>query len=208
MPNYQFLITNYFLLSGPCMSCLALNMNRYYYVNLIKFYAKMLNIVEFMGKLISYILRCNTLRGDMEGSKDRRSLDRLNVPSATAQVMDKKWFDIVSNYLSFVVPGKGTKDIIVKDISKSGACLNCEHRHECGDPVNMVVSIPGEKDIWIKGHVRWVEKLDGQYQYCIGIQFYAYGTGKKLNSMRTLEQLRNVQNVELKDLQVMIEPNP
>ena len=153
--------------------------------------------MELMDLMFSYYWRYMNLRGMMEGSKDRRSFDRLNIPAATVQVMDKKWFDLISNYLSFITPGKGTKDIIIKDISKSGACFMCEHQHEWGDPVHLVISIPGEKNIWIKGNVRWVKRQDEQFQYCIGIQFYAYGDGKKLNSMRTLEQLRNVHQMEI-----------
>ena len=128
----------------------------------------------------------------MEEAKDRRSYDRLVIPEATALKMEQVWFDLMSNYLSFVIPVNTTKDIIIKDISKSGACIMCEHRHECGDTMHLVVSIPGEKNIWIKGRVLWVRKHDDQIQYCIGTQFYAYGSGKNLNSMRSLEQLRLV----------------
>ena len=132
------------------------------------------------------------MRGVMEEAKDRRSYDRLVIPEATALKMEQIWFDLMSNYLSFVIPVNTTKDLIIKDISKSGACIMCEHRHECGDTVHLVVSIPGEKNIWIKGRVLWVRKHDDQSQYCIGAQFYAYGSGKNLNSMRSLEQLRLV----------------
>ena len=132
------------------------------------------------------------MRGVMEQAKDRRSYDRLVIPEATALKMEQIWFDLMSNYLSFVIPVNTAKDIIIKDISKSGACIMCEHRHECGDTVHLVVSIPGEKNIWIKGRVLWVRKHDDQSQYCIGAQFYAYGSGKKFNSMRSLEQLRLV----------------
>ena len=120
----------------------------------------------------------------MQESNDRRSFDRLAIPQATASLLETKWFEMINKYLSFLVPGITSKNIIIKDISKSGACLVCEHQHECGDPIHLVVSIPGEKNILVKGHVRWVKKQDNQLQYCVGTQFYAYGSGKKLNSLR------------------------
>ena len=140
----------------------------------------------------------------MEKIKDRRSLDRTAVASVSAKLRDKRWYDIISDYLSLGSSAQGNRNIVVKDISKSGACITCEHRHECGDPVHLVISIPGENNIWIKGRVLWVETENNHRQYCIGIQFHAYGSGRNLNSMSTLEQLRNVhhlkfENVELAD---------
>jgi hypothetical protein len=136
----------------------------------------------------------------MSDNKDRRSFHRLVIPQATAALMDKMWFDLVKNYLSFIIPVNSSKSIIIKDISKSGACLVCEHRHECGDPIHLVVSIPGEKNILLKGHVRWVKKQDNQVQYCIGTQFYAYGSSKNLNSLRSLEKLRLVHERDIVEL--------
>jgi hypothetical protein len=138
----------------------------------------------------------------MQESKDRRSFDRLAIPQATASLLEKKWFDVVNRYLSFLVPANTSKNIVLKDISKSGACLLCEHQHECGDPIHLVVSIPGEKNILVKGHVRWVKKQDDQIQYCVGTQFYAYGSAKKLNSLHTLERLRMVQERDIIELEV------
>ena len=138
----------------------------------------------------------------MQESKDRRSFDRLAMPQATASLLEKKWFDVINRYLSFLVPANTSKNIVLKDISKSGACLVCEHQHECGDPIHLVVSIPGERNILVKGHVRWVKKQDDQIQYCVGTQFYAYGSAKKLNSLRTLERLRMVQERDIIELEV------
>jgi hypothetical protein len=129
----------------------------------------------------------------MQENKDRRTFDRLAVPQATASLLENKWFDVINKYLSYLVPANTSKNIVVKDISKSGACLVCEYQHKCGDPIHLVVSIPGEKNILVKGHVRWVKKQDNQIQYYIGTQFYAYGSGKKLNPLRSLEQLRYIQ---------------
>ena len=138
----------------------------------------------------------------MQESKDRRSFDRLAMPQATASLLEKKWFDVINRYLSFLVPANTSKNIVLKDISKSGACLVCEHQHECGDPIHLVVSIPGERNILVKGHVRWVKKQDDQIQYCVVTQFYAYGSAKKLNSLRTLERLRMVQERDIIELEV------
>ena len=148
-------------------------------------------------------MACIARGGLMQEDKDRRSFDRLAIPQASASLLGKKWFDVINKYLSFLVPANTSNNIIIKDISKSGACLVCDHQHECGDPIHLVVSIPGEKNILVKGHVRWVEKQDDQIQYCIGTQFYAYGSGKKLNPLRSLEQLRYIHERDVIEVEVM-----
>ena len=133
----------------------------------------------------------------MSENKDRRSFDRMVIPETTATLIEKKWFGYIKNYLSLIVPANKAKNITIKDISKSGACLLCKHRHECGDPIHLLISIPGEKNLLIKGHVRWITKQEDQLQYCIGTQFYAYGSGRNFNSMAALEQLRMVHGREI-----------
>ena len=122
--------------------------------------------------------------------KERRSLDRYARPQATASIFRTMALNLLSNEFSLSILEKVSKKIIIKDINKSGACLQSEEPLKGGDLINLIISVPGERRILVKGYIKWITFDQNNSHACMGTQFLAYGKGKKYNSSGSLERLR------------------
>jgi hypothetical protein len=110
--------------------------------------------------------------------KERRHLERFEVPGAQILYKSGKAFNIFERY-SGPVP--------LKDITKNGACILIDQQVERGTLVNIEIRIPGQEKIKVKGHVVWNSyPKDPSYA---GVQFLPYGEGKKYNSFNCRQQL-------------------
>ena len=132
----------------------------------------------------------------MDKVKERRALDRLNKPQSSVLIIKRPWFDIVSSILSLTILRRIFKATILKDISKSGACILSKQPFNWGDPISLILLGPGEKKVRIKGRVQWISFQSEENLFYVGTQFLAFGKGKMYNSFQCQEQLRlfNPQN--------------
>jgi hypothetical protein len=127
----------------------------------------------------------------MDKVKERRALDRLTQPQTSVFVIKRYWFDIVGNILSNTILRRIFRATILKDISKSGACILSDQRFNWGDPINLIVLGPGEKKVRIKGRVQWISFQSEENLFYVGTQFLAFGKGKRYNSFQCQELLRH-----------------
>jgi len=127
----------------------------------------------------------------MEEMKDRRSFDRLEIPGMNAILLKGSWYQILSYKLLFRVLKFLFKKTQLKNISISGACIASDHHYNTGDPVHMIISVPGSPYIPVKGSVRWASNNSDNNEYYAGIQFEAFSSGGKFNSYESLKQLQN-----------------
>jgi len=125
----------------------------------------------------------------MEEIKDRRSFDRPIVPGITALMINASWYYLLKYKLfhSFVLFLLGKN--LIQNLSASGSCILSKNNFEPGKAIYLFLSSPGGMTIFIKGTVRWISFDAGNNMYCAGIQFRAYGNGKRYNSFKALEQL-------------------
>ena len=122
--------------------------------------------------------------------EERRSLDRYLLTQATGSILRTTGLNLFDNEFSLSIFEKISKKIIIKDINKSGACIQSEEPLKGGDFINLIISVPGERRILVKGYIKWITLVqDNRYAY-MGTQFLAYGDGKKYNSSGSLERLR------------------
>ena len=82
------------------------------------------------------------------------------------------------------------KQNLLKNISVNGACIQSKSRFNTGDPVHMIISLPGDKKIPVKGNVRWTYQSEDS-NHIAGIQFLSFSKGKSYNSMERLKRLNN-----------------
>ncbi|MEJ2546055.1 MAG: PilZ domain-containing protein [Calditrichaceae bacterium] len=126
----------------------------------------------------------------MAESKDRRTFDRSLNTSITAFLIRSNWFTL----LKFKSRGSAAiqklgKDQL-KDLSASGSCIISNIKFEIGDSIHLIIYAPRRKIVFIKGLVRWAFAAKAKNSYYVGIQFKAYGKGKKYNSYKNLNLLR------------------
>ena len=131
-----------------------------------------------------------TERVTMTEAKDRRTFDRLLNTEITAYLIPSN----LLNFLRFRYGGKAAiqklgKDQL-RDLSASGSCIISRNKFVYGAPIILIIYAPGKKMIFIKGKVRWIFDGPMQNHYAVGIQFTAYGKGKKYNSYKNLGLLR------------------
>jgi hypothetical protein len=122
--------------------------------------------------------------------EERRSLDRHVFPQASGSILRTTGLNLFDNEFSLSIFEKLSKKIIIKDINKSGACIQSEEPLKGGDIINLIISIPGERKILVKGYIKWITFVHDNSYACMGTQFLAYGDGKKYNSSGSLERLR------------------
>ena len=127
----------------------------------------------------------------MEDKKDRRSFDRLEIPGMKAVLLKGHWYQILSYRLLYRIFRFLFKKTHLKNISVSGACIECDQNFNTGDAVHMIISIPGSSFIPVKGSVRWSSNSFDSHGYYAGVQFEAFSSGKKFNSYESLKQLQN-----------------
>lgn len=119
----------------------------------------------------------------MTQDKDRRALERFNIPGSN--VICKK----VENFKLFA---RYTNKSSLENLSKSGVCLKLKNGIKVGDLLKLKLKIPGEHSFELKGHVRWKSPKLGEYNK-IGIQFEPFGRGKQFNPISCLDKLREFQ---------------
>ena len=128
-------------------------------------------------------------RSKMDEPKDRRSFNRMIVPEIRAFTINTIWHYFFKyklfHRIAIFILGKH----LIQDLSASGSCILSKNNFEPGKAVYLILSSPDRKIMFIKGNIRWASSYTENNMYYVGIQFWAYGNGKRYNSFKILEQL-------------------
>jgi hypothetical protein len=125
----------------------------------------------------------------MNETKDRRSFNRAIVPEIKAFMINSIWYYFLKYKLFHGLAIFILEKNSIQNLSASGSCILSSHNIEPGKAIYLILYSPAVKIIFIKGTVRWISSDSGNNMYYVGIQFLAYGSGKKYNSFKVLEQL-------------------
>jgi len=125
----------------------------------------------------------------MNDIKDRRSFNRTIVPEIKAFMIDTVWRYFLKYKLFHSIAVFILEKNLIQDLSASGSCILSKNNFVPGGAVYLFLSSPAGKPMFIKGKVRWISPDKEDNQHHVGIQFLAYGNGKKYNSFKVLEQL-------------------
>jgi len=126
----------------------------------------------------------------MDDYKDRRAFERLEIPGMKAALISQFLHGILSYKIFTIFTEILMKQDLLKNISVNGACINSKNRLQPGDDVHMIISLPGDKNIPVKGSVKWISETDNR-EYFAGVQFMAFSKGKNYNSFDRLKQLND-----------------
>ena len=126
----------------------------------------------------------------MEEIKDRRSFDRLNSQEISALLVNSKWYYLLKYKLFHRIAKTMLGKSLLQNLSTSGSCILCHNSFKPGDIIRMIIYAKDQKNISIKGTVRWISPGTENNTYYAGIRFVAYGNRKQYNSYKTLDQLR------------------
>ena len=118
---------------------------------------------------------------------ERRSIKRIHVPGATVRLKKSTGLSVF-NLLS--------KPADLIDISKSGLSFMMSEAIQSGDTIFFYLSFPDGKSFSLKGKIRWYKGANPEKPR-VGIQFYPFGSGRRYNSLRALEYLRNMDGQRL-----------
>jgi hypothetical protein len=116
----------------------------------------------------------------MNRKDNRRTIDRINIPDGSIYYKPDTQMYIFNRYV-------GPESLI--DISKSGAGFTISHDLNKNDYVMVKFIIPGEKNITLHGHIKWVSVEEEKGKHRVGMQFSPYGYDKKYNSYDKLKRL-------------------
>jgi len=120
----------------------------------------------------------------MVSNSERRALQRLEIPGSLACYKKEKNIPILNRYSELMD---------LKNLSKSGVCLQIKNGIKKGDRLLLQLVLPGDYKIELKGQVRWKSGTAGDFNE-VGIQFEPFGAGRSLNSLSSLEKLRTISN--------------
>jgi len=109
-------------------------------------------------------------------SLDRRYCERFEVPGA--QVLYKLNQGVCARTQ-------------LKNITKSSVRFEIKHDAKPGDFVELEIQIPRKERICAKGNIVWISNSKPPY-YSV-VQFLAFSTDKRYNSLECLEQLKRVE---------------
>lgn len=125
----------------------------------------------------------------MEDNKNRRAFERLEIPGMKAVLLSQFFHTLLSFRFFSIVAEVLMKYNLLINISVNGACIQSKNRYNPGEDVHLIISLPGDKNIPVKGIVRWTSSENSEYYS--GIQFMAFSKGKNYNSMDRLKKLSN-----------------
>jgi len=117
----------------------------------------------------------------MEKKKERRHLERFEIPGAQIMYKQGKGFRLFDRYIG---------PLPLKDITKNGACIEINQPVDRGTLLDIEINIPGHKKVHVKGHVVWTSYPEEPTH--AGVQFMPYGEGKKYNSFDSRMQLEHL----------------
>ena len=116
----------------------------------------------------------------MNQSSDKRTQPRIKFSNTPVSLYTSKIF---SNIFS------GNEKSELVDLSKSGAGIISSKPLKKGETIKIKVKLPEEKNLDLKGTIRWVNPLNSNKLFRIGMQFNPFGNKRNYNSLEYLERL-------------------
>jgi len=116
----------------------------------------------------------------MNQSSDKRTQPRIKFSNTPVSLYTSKIF----RNIFF-----GNKKSELVDLSKSGAGIISSKPLKKGETIKIKVKLPGENNLDLKGTIRWVNPLNSNKLFRIGMQFNPFGNEKNYNSLEYLERL-------------------
>lgn len=121
----------------------------------------------------------------MAEKTERRALNRFSVPGSMVLYKKDERMKIFQRFSNLSE---------LKNMSKSGVCMKVKNGIKKGERLQLQLVFPDEDKVEIKGHVRWKLPENDGYNN-VGIQFAPFGNGKNLNSVSSLEKLRELSSI-------------
>ena len=118
---------------------------------------------------------------------ERRSIKRIHIPGALVRLKKSTGLSVF-NMLS--------KSSELIDISKSGLSFRIDEECRYGDTIYFHLSFPDGRSFSLRGIIRWYNEGTLENPR-VGIQFYPFGNGRRYNSIKALEYLRNMDGQQL-----------
>ena len=118
----------------------------------------------------------------MEDIKDLRSFDRHDTSELNALLITSNWYYLLRYKLFRRLALFILRKSQLQDLSTSGSCILTHSNFKPGDIIRMIIYARGQKNIFIKGTVRWISPGTENNTYYAGIRFVAYGNRKRYNS--------------------------
>jgi hypothetical protein len=119
----------------------------------------------------------------MNPSTDNRTQPRINFPNTSLSIKQTQPFIKIFSY-------NGQNEIV--DLSKSGAGIISTIIMNKGEKIKLKIKFPNEKDMTLKGQVKWTNPINGNGAYRAGIQFQPFGYKRYYNSIEDLERLNKL----------------
>ena len=119
----------------------------------------------------------------MKQSTDRQTQIRTNFPNTSLFIKQTQSFIKKYSY-------NGQNEIV--NLSKSGAGIISNLRLKKDEIIKLKIKFPGEKDLILKGKIKWTNQINGNGTYRSGIQFHPFGDKKYYNSIENLKRLNNL----------------
>jgi len=119
----------------------------------------------------------------MEGKKDRRNLERLEIEGAKIALRREKSVNILERY---------SEPYPVKDITWSSVRFITNRLLQIGEAVEIELIVPGEKKIRVRGHLVWTSTRDNSEEHYAVVQFLPFGNEKPYNPVKYKEMLKRV----------------
>lgn len=119
----------------------------------------------------------------MKKSADRQTQTRMIFPNTSLFIKQTESFVKQFSY-------DGPNEIV--NLSKSGAGFISALRLKKDENIKLKIKFPGEKDLVLKGKVKWIDQINGNGTYRYGIQFHPFGHRKHYNSFENLKRLNNL----------------
>ena len=121
---------------------------------------------------------------EKKSEKDQRATDRISIPGATVLLRKQSVLSVFERY---------SRPMALYNFTKSGICFVSDKPFNLGDKIIIQIIIPGEKTLRLVGQIRWIESEPNTEERIIGAQFRAFGKGSDFNPLKSLDQLRSLQ---------------
>lgn len=121
---------------------------------------------------------------DNQSEKDQRATDRVSIPGATVLFRKHNRFGFLDRY---------SRPMQLYNFTKSGICFLSDKEFHLGEKILIQIVIPGERSLRLVGQIRWIEYDGLEGARIVGVQFRAFGKGLDYNPIKSLDQLRSLQ---------------
>jgi len=119
----------------------------------------------------------------MEGKKDRRNLERLEIEGAKISLRREKSVNLLERY---------SEPYLVKDITWSSVRFITNRLLQTGETVEIELLVPGEKKIRVRGHLVWTSTQEKSQEHYAVVQFLPFGNERPYNPIKYKDLLKRV----------------